>query len=74
MVQTDASSNDNMEKLAKEAQQLISEKEKKKKKHWKFSNCCFDEKRKFWFEPSDDPVISETLKFPFFTTAHALNH
>lgn len=31
MVQTDASSNDNMEKLAKEAQQLISEKEKKKK-------------------------------------------
>ena len=33
MVQTDASSNDNMEKLAKEAQQLISEKEKKKKKN-----------------------------------------
>ena len=31
MVQTDTSSNDNMEKLAKEAQQLISEKEKKKK-------------------------------------------
>lgn len=31
MVQTDASSNDNMEKLAKEAQQLISEKETKKK-------------------------------------------
>lgn len=58
-------------KLAKEAQQLISEKEKK---NWKFNNCCFDEKRKFWFEPSDDPVISETLKFPFFTTAHALNH
>lgn len=30
MVQRDASSNDNVEKLAKEAQQLISEKEKKK--------------------------------------------
>lgn len=29
MVQRDASSNDNVEKLAKEAQQLISEKEKK---------------------------------------------
>lgn len=61
MVQRDASSNDNVEKLAKEAQQLISEKEKKKN-HWKFSSCWFNEKRKFWFGPNDDPVISETLK------------
>lgn len=60
MVQRDASSNDNIEKLAKEAQQLISEKEKKN--HWKFNSCWFNEKRKFWFGPNDDPVISETLK------------
>ena len=31
-------------------------------------------KKTFWFGPSDDPVISEALKLPFFTTAHALNH
>ena len=74
MVQRDTSSNDNIEKLAREVQQLISEKEKKK--DWKFNNCWFDEKKKktIWFGPSDDPVISEALKLPFFTTAHALNH
>lgn len=44
MVQRDTSSNDNVEKLAREVQQLISEK-KKKKKDWKFKNCWFDEKK-----------------------------
>ena len=35
-VQRDISSNDNLEKLAIEAQQLASEKEKQ---DWKFNNC-----------------------------------
>lgn len=46
IVQRDISSNDNLEKLAKEAQQLALEKEKQ---DWKF-NCWFDKKRKLRFE------------------------
>ena len=42
MAQRDISSNDNVEKLAKEAQPLALEKEKQ---DWKF-NCWFDKKRK----------------------------
>lgn len=46
MAQRDISSNDNVEKLAKEAQPLALEKEKQ---DWKF-NCWFDKKRKLRFE------------------------
>ena len=46
MAQRDISSNDNVEKLAKEAQPLALEKEKQ---DWKFI-CWFDKKRKLRFE------------------------
>ena len=54
-------------KLAKEYQQFVSEKEKE---DWKFNNCWFDKKRKFWFGPNNNPVLAETLTFPFLTTVH----
>ena len=38
--------NDNLEKLAREARQLASEKEKQ---DWKINNFCFDKKIKLWF-------------------------
>lgn len=72
MVQRDTS-NDNIEKLPREVQQLISEKEKKKIGNSTIAGLM-KKKKTFWFGPSDDPVISDALKFPFFTTAHALNH
>ena len=57
MVQRDISLNDNLEKLAKEAQQLALEKEKQ---DWKF-NCWFDKKRKLRFEPKD-PLLTGDSK------------
>ena len=71
LVQRDISPNDNLEKLAREAQQLALEKEKQ---DLKFNNCWFDKKTKLWFGPDNDPVLPETLKFPLLTTAHAFNH
>lgn len=40
---------------------------------WKYNNCWFDKKRKLWFGPQN-LVLPETLKFPFLTIVHALNH
>lgn len=42
MVQRDVSPNDNLEKMARETQELAPEKEKQ---DWKSSNCCSDKKR-----------------------------
>ena len=61
----------NLEKLAREAQQLASE---KGKKNWKFNNFSFDKKRKLLFGPNTNPVLPEILKFPLLTTVRALNH
>ena len=66
-----SSPKDNLEKLAVEAQHLAS---KKEKQDWKFNNCWFDQKRKLWFVPNNNPVLLEALKFPLLTTVHALNH
>ena len=71
MAQRDISLNDHLEKLAREAQQLASEREKQ---GWKFNNCWFDKKRKLYFRPNNNPVLLETLKFSPLTTVHALNH
>ena len=71
MIQRDISPNDNLEKLAREAQKLASE---KKKQNWKFNNCCFDKKRKLRFGPNNNPVLPDTVKFLLFTTIHSLNH
>lgn len=59
------------EKLAREVQQLTSE---RGKQEWKFNNCWVDKKRKPWSRPNNSPVLPETLKFPFLTTVHAFNH
>ena len=45
MVQRDIFPNDNLEKLAREAPQLASEKERQ---DWKFNSRWFDKKRKLW--------------------------
>ena len=71
MIKRDISTNDNLEKLAREAQKLASEKETQ---DWKFNNCWFDKKRKCWFGPNNNPVLRETLKLPLLSTVHALNH
>ena len=71
IVQRDTSPNDNLEKLAREAQQLVSEKEKQ---DWKFNNCWLDKKRKLWFGPNNNPVLPETLKFLLITIVPAINH
>ena len=63
--------NDNLEKLAIEAQNLASEKEKQ---DWKFNYCWFDKKRRLWFEPNNNAVLPETLKCSLLTTVRALNH
>ena len=31
-------------------------------------------KKKLWFGLNNNPVLSETLKFPLLTTVHELNH
>lgn len=61
----------NLEKLAREAQQLASEKEKQ---DWKSNNCWFDKKTKLWFRSNNKPVLLQTLKFPVLTTIHTSNH
>ena len=71
MVERDISPNDNLEKLAREAQQLASEKEKQ---DWKLNNCWLDKKRKLWFGPNNNQVLPEALKFPVLTIVHAINH
>ena len=71
MVQRDISPNDILEKLAKEAQELASEKEKQV---WKFNNCWFNVKRKLRFGPTNSPVLLKTVKFPLLTTTQALHH
>ena len=70
MIQRDISTNDNLEKMAGEAQQLASE---KGKQIWKLPNCWFDKKRKLWFGQNNNPVLPETVKFPLLTPIHALN-
>lgn len=42
MVQRDVASNDNLEKLTRDTQQLAPEREKQ---YWKSTNCWFDKKR-----------------------------
>lgn len=54
LVQRGISPNSNLEKLAREASQLVSEKEKQ---DWKSNNCWFDKKRKAWFRPNRTPVL-----------------
>ena len=49
--------NDNLEKLARDAQKLAS---KKEKQNWKFNNCWFDKKRKLWFRPNNNQVLPDT--------------
>ena len=71
MAQRDISPNDDLGKLAREAQQLAAEKEKQ---GWKFNHFWFDKKRKLWFGPNNNPVLQRTLKFPLPTTVHALNY
>ena len=65
MVQRDISLNDNLEKLAKEAQQLALEKEKQ---DWKL-NCWFDKMRKLRFEPKGSTPnwrLSNSYFSPFY--------
>ena len=69
MMQRGISPNDNLEKLAGEAQQLVS----KKEKDWKF-NSWFDKKRKLWFRSNNNSVLLEIPKFILLTIVHALDH
>ena len=46
-------------KLAREAQQQASEKEKQ---DWRLNNCWFDKKRKLLFGPNNIPLLPETLQ------------
>ena len=69
--QREISPNDNLEKLARDAQILVPEMEKQ---YWKSNNCCFDKRKELWFGPNKNPVLPKTLKFPSLTTIHALNH
>lgn len=71
MVQRDVSPVENLEKLARESQQLAS---KKVKQDWKSNNCWFNKKRKLWFALNNNPVLPGTLKCLLLTTVHALNH
>ena len=68
MIQRGISPNDNLEKLAGEAQQLVS----KKEKDWKF-NSWFDKKRKLWFRSNNNSVLLEIPKFILLTIVHALD-
>ena len=67
MIQRSFSPNDNLEKLAGEAQELVSE----KKKDWEL-NSLFDKKRKLWFRSNNNSVLLEIPKFILLTTVHAL--
>ena len=55
MVYKDISPNGNLEKLSRKAQELASEKKKKK-----IENSVTDKKRKLWYEPNNNPVLLET--------------
>lgn len=70
MVQRDDSPVENLEKLARESQELVS---KKVKQDWQSNNCWFNRKRKLWFKSNNNPVLPGTLKRLLLTTLHALN-
>lgn len=69
LIQRGISPTDNLEKLAREAQQLTLEKETQ---DLKSNNCLFNKKRKLWFEPNNNRLLLEALKSPLLTTVHAL--
>lgn len=64
MVPKDVPPNDNLDRLARDTQQLAPEKEKQ---YWNSSYCWFGKKKKLWFGPNE-PVLPETIKFPLLTT------
>lgn len=70
-VQRGISPIDHLEKLARQAQQLVSG---KGKHNWKSNNCWFCKKKNLWFGPNNNPVLPETQKCVLLTTGHALPH
>ena len=72
MVQKDVPPNDNLDRLARDTQQLAPEQEKQ---YWNSSYCWFGKKKKLWFGPNNNSVLVEILKFSLLTTVGLLtNH
>lgn len=70
MVERSAPQGDDLEKLTRNTERLIPEKEKK---NWKSGNYWFGKRKSTLVWPSDKQILWELLRLPLLPTVHALN-